>query len=117
MPSDPLCRATYFLWATPANISQVKSNGTVAVKLTNITLVGGNTPYTNVASIAPGLSIELDEDTKAIPDLFFSKVEGRRSKVEGAPAVPVVPSLRAFSLSVDAALRKSESQARILLGE
>lgn len=110
MPSDPLCRATYFLWATPANISQVKSNGTVAVKLTNITLVGGNTPYTNVASIAPGLSIELDEDTKAIPDLFFSKVEG-------APAVPVVPSLRAFSLSVDAALRKSESQARILLGE
>lgn len=78
MPSDPLCRATHFLWATPANISQVKSNGTVAVKLTNITLVGGNTPYTNVSSIAPGLSVELDEDTKATPDLFFSKVEGRR---------------------------------------
>jgi len=101
----PVIRAT-----TLSKIVILKSNGTVAAKLTNITLIGGNTPYTNVASIAPGLSVELDEDTRATPDLFFSKVEG-------APAEPVVPSLQAFSRTVDAALRKFENQARGLLGE
>lgn len=101
----PVIRAT-----TLSKIVLLNANGKVAATLTNTTLIGGNTPYTNVASIAPGMSVEIDEGTKATPDIFFSKVEG-------APAEPVVPSLQVFSRSVDAVLREVEKQSRDLFGE
>jgi hypothetical protein len=64
-------------------------DGSTAVTMTDTTLIGGSGPFANVASVPPGMSVELDDETYATPDIFFEKVEG-------APVDPVIPTLRRF---------------------
>ena len=71
----------------------VYPDGMVMAEIKDITLIGGDGHQMGLARVGPNLSIELDNDTKATPDIFFQDIEGIH-------AHRVIPTLRHYSKSV-----------------
>jgi len=64
--------------ATVASVNKLRvmnPDGGLAVEMTNCGGSVGPDGYVNFLSIGPGMSIELDHDAKAIPDIFFQDVD------------------------------------------
>jgi hypothetical protein len=67
----------------------LRPDGIAAITMTDCTFIGGSGPFANIANIPHGHSVELDQNSKATPDIFFRKVEG-------APSERVIPAFRKF---------------------
>lgn len=68
----------------------LRADGSLAMSITNTAILGGSGPYANITDLPPGVSVEIDKDTKATPDIFFGDVEPVKSQ-------PIIPTLSQLS--------------------
>ncbi len=61
------------------------------VTMENCTFIGGAGPFSNIANIGPGCHVELDNDTKATPDIFLGKMN---PVMENLRVIPLLRKLR-----------------------